>query len=116
MPGGRVERGEDLLSALMREVAEETGLVVTVDCPIGFHSKNDGQTALIVIFKGKAIGGVLRSSEESTDVGWFAPEEALKLVTHPAARDRLCDALSYSGRVIYRSYTISSYRSNVISY
>lgn len=38
MPGGRVEESEDLLTALEREIAEETGCRVTVGRPLWFDA------------------------------------------------------------------------------
>jgi 8-oxo-dGTP pyrophosphatase MutT (NUDIX family) len=45
-PGGRMERGEDLTTAVVREVAEETGLAVQVGGPC---------YALLTVYKGERL-------------------------------------------------------------
>lgn len=45
-PGGRMERGEDLTTAVVREVAEETGLAVQVEGPC---------YALLTVYKGERL-------------------------------------------------------------
>ncbi len=39
LPGGRVEHGEDPFHAVVREVAEETGCEVVVECLLGVDSR-----------------------------------------------------------------------------
>lgn len=114
IPVGRVENGEALLNAVKREVTEESGINILVHNPVAFHSKVDDKPALVVVFEGESLGGKLRTSDETVEVGWFKPADAFKLVEHPASKDRIRDALSYNGTVIHRSYTISPYRSQII--
>lgn len=111
MPVGKVEVGEDLITAAKREVAEESGIAAAIQQLVALHSKVDDPPALAVIFHGRAIGGELRPSKESPEVNWFAPEEALALVVHPVSKERLHDALAYSGRPIFRRYTMSPFHS-----
>ena len=49
VPGGRVEAGELLESAVVREVAEETGLDVVVDELLGWVERFDGDTHYVIL-------------------------------------------------------------------
>jgi 8-oxo-dGTP diphosphatase len=110
IPQGRVEEGEALVDALRREVREETGLEVDVGPLAALYSKLSPPSALIFCFLTTFRGGVPTTSDESLEVGWFAPDEALGLVEHPVNRERLEAPLAYSGRLVYRSYETKPYR------
>ena len=78
LPGGRMEPGESASECCAREVVEETGLVVTVRHLIGVYSSpnhvteyTDGnrKQGVDLIFETQTIGGDLRITEETTDVG-----------------------------------------------
>lgn len=55
---------------------------------------NETRDILNLTFRGRAVGGELRTSDETDRVGFFPPEEALRLVTRPHFRTRLVDALA----------------------
>ena len=107
-PGGQVEQGEDILSALKREVFEETGVDITVGPMVGLYS-NLTMNVVITTFLADYIAGELTTSAESLRVKWCDPREALDDVIHPAVLARLQDLLAYDGSVVYRSYTIDPY-------
>ncbi len=107
-PGGQVEQGEDILSALKREVFEETGVDITVGPMVGLYS-NLTMNVVITTFLAEYIAGELTTSDESLRVKWCDPREALDDVIHPAVLARLQDLLAYDGSVVYRSYTIDPY-------
>ena len=114
-PGGKVELGEDLVTALKREVQEETGIVVSVGQLAGVYTNTRQQNAnvppmLLLVFLGEKISGRLKTGEEVLDVGWFSRSEALDMISHPAIYDRAKDILCFSGKIVYRAYSTSPYK------
>ena len=84
LPGGRLDSGESVSETCSREVLEETGLVVEVGRLIAVYTSPDmllsydeeHQYQVISFhFAGTVIGGELGLSDETTDVGFFSPEE-----------------------------------------
>lgn len=49
VPGGRVEAGETLAEAVVREVAEETGLEAMCDALIGWVERIQGDRHLVIL-------------------------------------------------------------------
>ncbi|MFN2487343.1 MAG: NUDIX hydrolase [Acidimicrobiia bacterium] len=91
VPGGKVEWGESLREAVIREVAEETGLAVEVGKPIWVGERiGPGEPAewhiCLVDFDAFAVGGELAPGDDAAEVGWFTHSEALKLALTPTMR------------------------------
>ena len=86
LPGGRVEAGESPAAAAAREVAEETGLVVTVGdllatVPVlGF---------LVHDFAAELIGGELVAGDDAMDARWFDVVDLEQLELSPGLLDAL---------------------------
>ena len=51
-----------------------------------------------IAFRARLIGGVKRTSDESSEVEWLTPDETSRLDLHPSMRLRLAHALEDSGR------------------
>ena len=103
-PGGQVELGEDVITALHREIAEESGVQVAVGALVGLYCNTGTPSIVQMLFACAYYGGSLHGSAETSDVRWFTPEEALCLPVRPATQGRLQDALRPGPGVIYRVY------------
>jgi 8-oxo-dGTP diphosphatase len=108
-PGGQVELGEDLITALIRETREESGCEVEVERLAGIYTNPVSPQKVMFQFVGRYISGAPRGSEETAEAGWFTVEEALELVTFPANLAKLNDALRASERPVYRVYSTQPY-------
>lgn len=88
MPGGQVEVGESLTHAAIRETKEESGIDIEIIKFCGIF-QNVGNSICNTLFLARPIGGELRKSIESLDVGFFPIEEALNKVTWKDFRQRI---------------------------
>lgn len=74
LPGGRVDSGELLHESAVREVLEETGLLVEIERPVGLYFQQ-GRSRMNVLYHAKPIGGELLSrTDETLENGFFAPD------------------------------------------
>ncbi|KFU82839.1 ADP-ribose pyrophosphatase YjhB, NUDIX family [Amycolatopsis lurida] len=98
IPGGGQEFGESVTQAVVREVQEETGLVVEVTGFIGIFSDpgyvieyDDGEVRqeFSLCFRARPVSGELRTSSESKEVLWVEPAELDDLNIHPAIQLRI---------------------------
>lgn len=109
MPGGQVEEGEDLVTALEREIEEESGCRASVERLIGVYSKISPPAMVLHLFTCSYVDGLPMAREaEISGAGWFEPNEAERLVTHPPSAQRLADALT-PGELVYRAYRVDPY-------
>ena len=110
IPQGRVEEGEDLITALQREVREESGVEIEPGPLAAIWSKLSPPAALILTFLGRYRSGTLVASDDSLEARWLPEAEALALVENPVMRDRLISLLDFRGVTLYRAYTTGPYQ------
>lgn len=98
LPGGAMEIGETLGQTAIRETKEETGLDVELEYIVGIYtnphhvvafSTGEVRQQFSLCFAAHLVGGEIRVSDESTDVGFFSPEEIENLHMHPSIRLRI---------------------------
>jgi 8-oxo-dGTP diphosphatase len=72
IPGGRIEPGETDAEALVREMFEETGLVVEVGSLVGSVQRPglDGAVIDIRDYAATVTGGALRPGDDAADARW----------------------------------------------
>jgi ADP-ribose pyrophosphatase YjhB (NUDIX family) len=81
LPGGWADVGEAPSLAVEREVLEETGIEVKADGIIGVYDANRVEDALElfhaykILFSCVVISGELKTSKETTQVGFFPPDD-----------------------------------------
>jgi 8-oxo-dGTP diphosphatase len=93
LPKGKLDAGEDLLTAAVREVGEETGLVVL----LGRRSVRTSYplaagTKRVDYWLMRAVGGAFEPNDEVDELRWLPLAAARALVTHDHDRAVLDDA------------------------
>lgn len=86
-PKGRIEAGEDRLTAALRELHEEAGIAVNIDngfeASISYHfTDEDGEKAFktVYFFLGEAKNTDVVLSSEHNDSSWLNAASALELM------------------------------------
>ena len=73
LPGGRVELGESVESALCREVLEETGLVVRIASLVGVYSdprRDPRGHTISIAYEVTRVHGEPKAGSDAADVAW----------------------------------------------
>ena len=76
LPGGFIELGERPQQTAVRECQEESGFAVEITRLIDvFYYENYRGSGLLIIYKGKVIGGAAQPGDDAEAVGFFGPDE-----------------------------------------
>jgi ADP-ribose pyrophosphatase YjhB (NUDIX family) len=81
LPGGRIEPGESDEQAVVREIAEETGLTVTCGSLLGTATLPGAAGTIIEVRDYRAVvtGGELVAGDDAADARWVAPADLASL-------------------------------------
>jgi len=76
LPGGHVKFGETVVDAIVREVEEETDLLVRVSKLLGVFDVIDAKQNyhyVHIVFLCKLVSGKLRAGSDASKLEWFNP-------------------------------------------
>lgn len=91
LPGGRVDAGERLEQAAVREVREETGVIVQIERAVGLYYLS-GWKRLNVAYAGWSLGGeLLPQTLETTANTFFDPDQLPDMPWNITALDALAE-------------------------
>jgi len=108
LPGSKLAAGDTPIAALVRTVAQQTGLQVRVGRLIGLYSRPRWRQGgdMAALFLALTVGGRRRAMEESPAMGYFPPK-ALPQNLFPWYRQRIADALAGQQRAIVRNQDVA---------
>lgn len=100
IPAGRVEEGESLSAAVIRETKEETGIDIKIVRFCGVF-QNVQDSVCSTMFLGRPVGGEFRTSNESYEIGYYSIYEALSKITWRGFKEQLEYCLNQTEPFLY---------------
>ncbi|KYG91121.1 DNA mismatch repair protein MutT [[Bacillus] sp. KCTC 13219] len=91
-PGGHVEEGESLIESTIREIKEETGLIITNLEPCGvihWHNDEIGERYLVFNYRTCDFSGELLAETHEGNVFWVHRDDLLQLHFAEGMEERL---------------------------
>ncbi|MEO6081702.1 MAG: NUDIX hydrolase [Umezawaea sp.] len=90
LPKGKLDRGETVPAAAVREVHEETGYHAVLGRHVSrVHYEAFGRPKVVDYFSARALWGSFVPNDESDELRWLPVDEAASLLTRPLDRDVL---------------------------
>lgn len=99
-PGGVLEIEEGPEEGAVREVLEETGLVVAVERLTGVY-KNTSRNIIALVFRCHPLSGEVHPTDEARTAVWLPPAAAMERMSEAFAY-RIADALVSAGPPVIR--------------
>lgn len=114
--GGHVERNEDVLSALRREVREETGLEITEPRlrAVIVADEGEGPGVLVFVYTARSQSRAVRPSPEG-ELVWVPRARLDDFALVPDLHELLPRVLSDSGAMIYGHYSVGGGRTWLVA-
>lgn len=101
-PGGILERDETITDGLVREVREETGLIVEPIALTGVY-KNLSRGIVALVFRCRTVSGTLTENDEVTGFQWVL-ESDVNAIMSEAYAVRVLDAYRSGGAPSIRDH------------
>jgi 8-oxo-dGTP diphosphatase len=98
LPGGGLDRRENLDTAAIRECREELGVNVSVEAMTGMYY-HANISAYVGVFRCRILSGTIRLSHEHSEYRWMGADELPSKL-----KQSVDDALSYSGSPSLRTF------------
>lgn len=116
LPKGKLDPGEHVLTAAVRECDEETGVVPVLGVPLAEQSYVALGRPKVVQYWAAAVGGDegFTPDDEIDEIRWMEPEQAVGLLTYPRDGDlvRTAVALPATSPMIVLRHTQAMKRSD----
>lgn len=89
--GGGMDKEESPQEALVREISEETGLVVGIDSPFNVFTfkKDTGEFKVGITFLCEYVSGEVKLSDEHSEYRWIDPREFAQLESVPSLHEEI---------------------------
>lgn len=84
LPKGKLDEGESLKTAALREVLEETGYSCSVGerLPVMIYTDGKGRSKAVVYWTMTIVSGKFRSNSEVDEAKWVRPGRAAKMLDY----------------------------------
>ncbi len=102
IPGGRVEAGESLTQAAVREVFEETGVPIQLDGILRVEHSPGDHVRMRVLFTGSPLDDTppkTMADDESLGAAWLTLDEIRKVPLRGAELCALLESVAQGGQV-----------------
>ncbi len=89
--GGGMDKEESPQEALLREITEETGLVVSVSSPFNVFAfkKDTGEFKVGITFLCEYVSGEVKLSDEHSEYRWIDAKEFAQLESVPSLHEEI---------------------------